>query len=171
MTKNILILPGDGIGQEVTSAMREVLSYLIDEQGLDLNISERDVGGSSYDQFGVPLTEETLEIAKKHQNILKTLIADSPKVIDVDEWETNHFDTSTSWPYDKTFFSLVSETHFVWRCKFLSEKTFKAILKSVDNDSLELNIGKEELIVDFGIIDICKLIPNYKEILRGKNGR
>ena len=58
---------------------------------------------------------------------METLVADSPKVIDVDEWETNHFDTSTSWPYDKTFFSLVSETHFVWRCKFLSEKTFKAI--------------------------------------------
>ena len=70
MTKNILILPGDGIGQEVTSAMREVLSYLIDEQGIDLNISERDVGGSSYDQFGVPLTEETLEIAKKSDAIL-----------------------------------------------------------------------------------------------------
>ncbi len=70
MTKNILILPGDGIGQEVISAMREVLSYLIDEQGIDLNISERDVGGSSYDQFGVPLTEETLEIAKKSDAIL-----------------------------------------------------------------------------------------------------
>jgi len=70
MTKNILILPGDGIGQEVTSAMREVLSYLIEEQGVDLNISERDVGGSSYDQFGVPLTEETLEIAKKSDAIL-----------------------------------------------------------------------------------------------------
>ena len=70
MTKNILILPGDGIGQEVTSAMREVLYYFIDEQGIDLNISERDVGGSSYDQFGVPLTEETLEIAKKSDAIL-----------------------------------------------------------------------------------------------------
>ena len=70
MTKNILILPGDGIGQEVTSAMREVLHYLIDEQGIDLNISEKDVGGSSYDQFGVPLTEETLEIAKKSDAIL-----------------------------------------------------------------------------------------------------
>ena len=55
--------------------------------------------------------------------------------------------------------------------KINDKKTFKAILKSVDNDSLELNIGKEELIVDFGIIDICKLIPNYKEILRVKNGR
>ncbi len=70
MTKNILILPGDGIGQEVTSAMREVLHYLIDEQGIDLNISERDVGGSSYDQFGTPLTEETLGIAKNSDAIL-----------------------------------------------------------------------------------------------------
>ena len=60
MTKKILILPGDGIGQEVTSSMSEVLHYLIDEQSLDFQISERKVGGSSYDEFGTPLTEETL---------------------------------------------------------------------------------------------------------------
>ena len=85
MTKNILILPGDGIGQEVTSAMREVLSYLIDEQGIDLNISERDVGGSSYDQFGVPLTEETLEIAKKSDAILFAAVG-GPQWDDLD-WD------------------------------------------------------------------------------------
>ena len=55
--------------------------------------------------------------------------------------------------------------------KMNDKKTFKAILKSVENDSLELNIGKEELTIDFGIIDMCKLMPNYKEILREKNGR
>ena len=38
MEKKILILPGDGIGQEVTSSMNEVLNYLIDEQGLDYHI-------------------------------------------------------------------------------------------------------------------------------------
>ena len=70
MTKKILILPGDGIGQEVTSSMNEVLYYLIDEQGLDFQISERKVGGSSYDEFGKPLTEETLEIAKNSDAIL-----------------------------------------------------------------------------------------------------
>ena len=69
MTKKILILPGDGIGQEVTSSMNEVLYYLIDEQGLDFQISERKVGGSSYDEFGKPLTEETLEIAKNSDAI------------------------------------------------------------------------------------------------------
>ena len=70
MEKKILILPGDGIGQEVTSSMNEVLNYLIDEQGLDFHISERKVGGSSYDEFGQPLTEETLDIAKNSDAIL-----------------------------------------------------------------------------------------------------
>ena len=70
MTKNILILPGDGIGQEVSSSMKEVLYYLIEEQSLDLKITERNVGGSSYDEYGTPLTEETLKIAKDSDAIL-----------------------------------------------------------------------------------------------------
>tara|TARA_B100000965_G_scaffold208360_1_gene174123 strand:- start:13 stop:492 length:480 start_codon:yes stop_codon:yes gene_type:complete len=55
--------------------------------------------------------------------------------------------------------------------KINEKKTFKAILESVDNNSLGLNIGKEKLTIDFGTIDICKLMPNYKDILRAKNGR
>ena len=39
MTKNILILPGDGIGQEVTSSAKEVLDFLILENKLDFNIT------------------------------------------------------------------------------------------------------------------------------------
>ena len=70
MTKNILILPGDGIGQEVSSSMKEVLHYLIEEQNLNCKITERNVGGSSYDEFGTPLTEETLKIAKDSDAIL-----------------------------------------------------------------------------------------------------
>ena len=70
MTKKILILPGDGIGKEVTSSMNEVLHYLIDEQNLDFQLSERKVGGSSFDEFGKPLTEETLDMAKNSDAIL-----------------------------------------------------------------------------------------------------
>ncbi len=70
MTKNILILPGDGIGQEVSSSMKEVLHYLIEEQNLNFKITERNVGGSSFDEFGTPLTEETLKIAKDSDAIL-----------------------------------------------------------------------------------------------------
>ena len=51
----------------------------------------------------------------------------APSVIDVDEWDTNHFDTSPSWPYEKTFFSLVSESQVVEDTLFLSEKIWKSI--------------------------------------------
>ena len=70
MSKQILILPGDGIGQEVTASMMEVLNYLILEQSLDFKIEERTVGGSSYEEFGKPLTDETLSVAKQSDAIL-----------------------------------------------------------------------------------------------------
>ncbi len=51
----------------------------------------------------------------------------APSIIDVDEWDTNHFDTSPSWPYEKTFFSLVSESQVIEDTLFLSEKIWKSI--------------------------------------------
>ncbi len=51
----------------------------------------------------------------------------APSIIDVDEWNTNHFDTSSPWLYEKTFFSLVSESQVVEDTLFLSEKIWKAI--------------------------------------------
>ena len=51
----------------------------------------------------------------------------SPSIIDVDEWDTNHYDTSPSWPYEQTLFSLVSESHFVQDTLYLSEKIWKAM--------------------------------------------
>ena len=70
MTKQILILPGDGIGKEVTTSAVEVLDYLKASNDLDFNVLERDVGGTSYDLYGKPLTEETLEIAKNSDAVL-----------------------------------------------------------------------------------------------------
>ena len=70
MTKQILILPGDGIGKEVTTSAIEVLDYLKASNDLDFNVLERDVGGTSYDLYGKPLTEETLEIAKNSDAVL-----------------------------------------------------------------------------------------------------
>ncbi len=70
--------------------------------------------------FGNKLIEQKL----KYLEQIKPL---SPSVIDVDEWETNHYDTSPSWPYDKTLFSLVSETHFAQKTLYLSEKIWKAM--------------------------------------------
>ena len=70
MTKKILILPGDGIGQEVTSSAKEVLDFLINEHKLDFEITSMDVGGTAYDKFGSPLPDNVLEEAKNSDAIL-----------------------------------------------------------------------------------------------------
>ena len=70
MTKKILILPGDGIGQEVTSSAKEVLDFLIDEYQLNFEITNMDVGGTAYEKFGSPLPDNVLEEAKRSDAIL-----------------------------------------------------------------------------------------------------
>ncbi len=69
MTKTLLLLPGDGIGPEVTAVARRVAGRLI-SQGLDLAITEARFGGVAIDADGVPLTEETLSAAKASDAVL-----------------------------------------------------------------------------------------------------
>ena len=57
--KQILILPGDGIGPEVMGEVRRVLEWFRDTRGLALEISEDCVGGAAYDKYGAPFAEET----------------------------------------------------------------------------------------------------------------
>jgi 3-isopropylmalate dehydrogenase len=57
---DLLLLPGDGIGPEVTTQVRRVAQRLAN----DLAIDERPFGGASFDLHGAPLTEETLAAAK-----------------------------------------------------------------------------------------------------------
>ena len=70
MNKKILILPGDGIGPEVTSSAMEILRFVKDLYSLDLDIEIHDVGGAAYDKTGYPLPDSTLEIARKSDAIL-----------------------------------------------------------------------------------------------------
>ncbi len=70
MNKKILILPGDGIGPEVTSSAMEVLKFITDLYSLELDIEIHDVGGAAYDKTSYPLPEKTLEIARKSDAIL-----------------------------------------------------------------------------------------------------
>ena len=63
---DLLLLPGDGIGPEVTAQVRRVA----DDLTPDLSIDERLFGGISYDTHGVPLTEETLAAAKAAKAVL-----------------------------------------------------------------------------------------------------
>lgn len=60
MAQKITVLPGDGIGVEVTDAAVSFLSAVAEKHQLDLSISVKLVGGSSFDKFGTPLTVDTL---------------------------------------------------------------------------------------------------------------
>ncbi len=69
MTQTLLLLPGDGIGPEVTAVAKRVAGRLI-AQGLDLAITEARFGGAAIDADGVPLTDDTLAAAKAADAVL-----------------------------------------------------------------------------------------------------
>lgn len=69
MTKKILVLPGDGIGQEIVAEAVKVIKAL-QADGLDVEMEEALVGGTAYDATGTPLPEETLSKAKEADAIL-----------------------------------------------------------------------------------------------------
>lgn len=60
MTHEIVFLPGDGVGPEVTLQARRVLEKVGSMAGLDLTFSEAPIGGAAYDAHGTPLPKETL---------------------------------------------------------------------------------------------------------------
>src|SRR5258705_3264130 len=63
MTLKILILPGDGIGVEVTSAAVEVLHAVAKKFGHTLELSEGLIGGIAIHKTGTPLSKDTLDKA------------------------------------------------------------------------------------------------------------
>ena len=62
--KRILILPGDGIGPEVSLIAKKVLMLLDKKFSLGIEISEGLIGGIAYDETGDPFPKETLNKAK-----------------------------------------------------------------------------------------------------------
>src|SRR5690554_2510175 len=69
MTRKILVLPGDGIGPEITAQASRILAAC-QARGLDVEVEEALVGGSTYDAHGEPLPAATLEKAKAARAIL-----------------------------------------------------------------------------------------------------
>ncbi|MBV2126292.1 MAG: 3-isopropylmalate dehydrogenase [Candidatus Thiodiazotropha sp. (ex Ctena orbiculata)] len=70
MSKNILVLPGDGIGPEIVSEAVKVLAVLRDDFGLDVDLDEALVGGAAIDATGGPLPDATLDLAREVDAIL-----------------------------------------------------------------------------------------------------
>ena len=66
----ILLLPGDGIGPEVTAEARRVLEAAAGRFGLDLAFDEGEIGGSAIDACGDPLPDEVVDRARSCRAIL-----------------------------------------------------------------------------------------------------
>ncbi|MGB3393745.1 MAG: 3-isopropylmalate dehydrogenase [Stenotrophomonas sp.] len=70
MQANIVVLPGDGIGPEITAAAVDVLKAIANRFGHQFNFSEHDIGGIAIDKHGEPLPEATLEACSKADAVL-----------------------------------------------------------------------------------------------------
>jgi 3-isopropylmalate dehydrogenase len=70
MSNKILVLPGDGIGQEIVAEAMKVINCLQSDFGLDIEVDEALVGGSAYEAAGHPLPEATLDLAKEADAVL-----------------------------------------------------------------------------------------------------
>lgn len=66
----ILVLPGDGIGPEITKATLEVLKAIEKKYDVKFDIKEGLIGGAAIDETGDPLPEETLKLAKESDAVL-----------------------------------------------------------------------------------------------------
>jgi len=62
--KNLLLLPGDGIGPEVMAEVSRVIAWFSGRNGVEFATTTELVGGCCYDAHGVAVTDDTIEKAK-----------------------------------------------------------------------------------------------------------
>ncbi len=63
-------IKGDGIGPEIVSEAQKVMNAVADKFGHTFHFHELLLGGASIDAYGKPLTDETIECAKKMDAVL-----------------------------------------------------------------------------------------------------
>ena len=70
MEARIVVLPGDGIGEEIIKETHKVLNKIEEKFGHNFTYQFAEIGGSSIDKFGSPLTDETLDSCRQANAIL-----------------------------------------------------------------------------------------------------
>lgn len=70
MSKHIVVIPGDGIGKEITDSAVAVLQKVSDKYSLNLTFEFHDAGGTAYDLYQTPLPESTLTAAQNADAVL-----------------------------------------------------------------------------------------------------
>ena len=66
----IVVIPGDGIGKEITDSAVAVLKAVAKKFSLELEFYQKAAGGSAFDDFGTPLPESTIAAAKGADAVL-----------------------------------------------------------------------------------------------------
>ena len=74
----VVLLPGDGIGPEITAVARQLLEAVSARHGFTIEFSESPIGGSAIDATGEPLPASTLEACKAADAVLLAAIG-SPR--------------------------------------------------------------------------------------------
>ncbi len=70
MTHRVALLPGDGVGVEITAEAEKLLGALHERFGLEVEFERGAVGGAAIDTARQPLPEETLRIARDADAVL-----------------------------------------------------------------------------------------------------
>ena len=69
-TFRLTLLPGDGIGPKVMDAALPVMSELGNRYDVECELNTELIGGSSYEEHGVPVTHDTLQVCKESDAVL-----------------------------------------------------------------------------------------------------
>lgn len=70
MDLDILVVPGDGIGPEIVREGIKVLNKVCSVYNHKLNSETMLIGGCSIDEYGVPLTDDVMRVAKERDAVL-----------------------------------------------------------------------------------------------------
>jgi 3-isopropylmalate dehydrogenase len=70
MSCQIAVLPGDGVGKEVTAEAVKVCKAVATRYHIDCTFTWGDIGGAALERTGVPLPEETLTLCRESEAIL-----------------------------------------------------------------------------------------------------
>ncbi len=83
MTKKLMMLPGDGIGPEVMAEVQKLIDWINDQGDLAIETQNGLIGGASYDEFGNPFDDTTLEACRDCDAIMLGAVG-GPKWDNVD---------------------------------------------------------------------------------------
>lgn len=69
-SKHIVVIPGDGIGAEITAEALRVSQAAAEKCGFSFTHESKLAGGAAIDIYGVPLPEDTIEACRKADGVL-----------------------------------------------------------------------------------------------------